>query len=90
MCGFWVAVQKPREQIADAEALLDITSTLASSIRSQGNKGLTPSDFVTAILRKFGQRDATDNGISCKDAFWKDLGAGVAHVFMRPPGCSTM
>ncbi|CAA7397981.1 unnamed protein product [Spirodela intermedia] len=83
-------VKKPREQIADAEALLNITSTLVTTIRSHGNDGLTPSDFVRAMLRKFGQQGGTGSEGACSHAFWKDVGSAVAHVFMRPPGCCTM
>ncbi|CAA6661604.1 unnamed protein product [Spirodela intermedia] len=74
--GISVAVKKPREQIADAEALLNITSTLVTTI--------------SAMLRKFGQQGGTGSEGACSHAFWKDVGSAVAHVFMRPPGCCTM
>ncbi|KAK6124621.1 hypothetical protein DH2020_041635 [Rehmannia glutinosa] len=48
-------VQKPREQVADAEALFDITNTLVSSVKAYNNEGVTPSDFVSCLLRDFGQ-----------------------------------
>jgi len=54
-------VQKPREQIADAEALLGIASTLVTSVRSQSSEGITPSDFITALLKKFGQQGSLDD-----------------------------
>ncbi|XP_078438998.1 nse4, component of Smc5/6 DNA repair complex [Wolffia australiana] len=83
-------VQKPREQIVDAEALLDIASTLATSIRSHGNDGLTPADFLNAVLRKFGEQDAISSAGACSHDFWKNLGLSVAPAFKNPFGCSTM
>uniref|UniRef100_A0A5B6YWL0 Non-structural maintenance of chromosomes element 4 n=1 Tax=Davidia involucrata TaxID=16924 RepID=A0A5B6YWL0_DAVIN len=47
-------VQKPREQVADAEALLDITNTLMTSVKAHSNEGITLSDFV--LFRDFGQQ----------------------------------
>ncbi|CAA2974441.1 non-structural maintenance of chromosomes element 4 homolog A-like isoform X2, partial [Olea europaea subsp. europaea] len=49
-------VTKPREQVADAEALFDITNTLVTSVKAYTNEGVTPSDFVTCLLRDFGQQ----------------------------------
>ncbi|KAJ4747918.1 Non-structural maintenance of chromosomes element 4-like protein A [Rhynchospora pubera] len=85
-------VQKPREQVADAEALLDIASTLVTSVRSHSSEGITPSDFVTALLEKFGQKNNPLNDeIECPIAFnWTDLGYNVSHVFMAGSGCCTM
>ncbi|RRT50700.1 hypothetical protein B296_00051565 [Ensete ventricosum] len=53
--------RRPREQVADAEALFDIVNTLLTSVRSQTSNGVTPSDFVTALLRNFGQQQAPRN-----------------------------
>ncbi|XP_010928436.1 non-structural maintenance of chromosomes element 4 homolog A [Elaeis guineensis] len=84
-------VQKPREQVADAEVLLDIASTLVTSIRSQSNDGVTPADFVTALLRNFGQRDGHVNVDSAlKMICWKEVGSAVSHIFLKVPGCCTM
>lgn len=80
-------VQKPREQVADAEALLDIANTLVTSVKSQINDGLTPSNFVTALLRNYGQHggDASLNTIS-----WADVGLSISDVLRMAPGCCTM
>lgn len=84
-------VKRPREQVADAETLLDITSTLATSVRSQNNEGVTPSDFVTAILNNFGnqqhslQVDNSQNMVS-----WENIGFSVSDIFKTVPGCCTM
>ncbi|XP_059646383.1 non-structural maintenance of chromosomes element 4 homolog A [Cornus florida] len=84
-------VQKPREQVADAEALLDITNTLVTSVKAHGNEGVTPSDFVSCLLRDFGQQGGVSStegaGISMQ---WKDIGLAVSHVLRRVPGCCTM
>jgi len=81
-------VQRPREQIADAEALLDIASTLVTSVRSQSSEGITPSDFITALLKKFGQRGNSEDEAALLR--WVDLGLSVSHAFRPVPGCCTM
>ncbi|CAN4109082.1 unnamed protein product [Withania somnifera] len=85
-------VQKPREQVADAEALLDITTTLVTTVKAHSNGGVSPSDFVSCLLRDFGHeggssRRTEEDGNSIN---WKDVGCAVSLVFMRPPGCCTM
>ncbi|KAF0935794.1 hypothetical protein E2562_035762 [Oryza meyeriana var. granulata] len=81
-------VQRPREQIADAEALLDIANTLVTSVRSQSSEGITPSDFVTAMLKKFGQSGGLDS--EAASLRWGDVGLSVSHVFRAAAGCCTM
>lgn len=92
-CFFdWFSVQKPREQVADAEALLDITSTLVSSVKAHGNEGITPSDLVNSLVRDFGRQggasSSTEDGNN--SVSWNDIGLAVSHVFRRAPGCTTM
>lgn len=82
-------VQKPREQVADAEALLDITNTLVSSVKAHGASGITPSNFVSFLCKEYGQQGNTIDG-SMSSTFWKDVGVAVSHVFKRAPGCYTM
>ncbi|XP_059463504.1 non-structural maintenance of chromosomes element 4 homolog A-like [Corylus avellana] len=85
-------VQKPREQVADAEALLDIANRLVSSVKTHNSEGITPSDFVTCLLRDFGQQSELGGSTegSRNTIFWKDIGVAVSHVFRRCPGCCTM
>ncbi|KAK7336639.1 hypothetical protein VNO77_17185 [Canavalia gladiata] len=86
-------VTKPREQVADAKALLDITKSLVMSVKSNVNGGLTPSDFVTHILENFGGQCGPSNGAedcSRNSIAWKDIGVAVSHVFRGASGCSTM
>ncbi|XP_074569644.1 non-structural maintenance of chromosomes element 4 homolog A-like [Curcuma longa] len=81
-------VQKPREQVADAKALLDIANTLVTSVKSQTNEGITPSDFINALLKKHGEEnggESTGNTIH-----WEYLGCNVAYIFRNASGCSTM
>lgn len=85
-------VQKPREQVADAEALFDITNTLVSSVKACRNEGMTPSDFVSCLLRDFGQQgvasSSQDGGRNLIN--WKEIGHMVSHIFPSAPGCCTM
>ncbi|KAB1226694.1 hypothetical protein CJ030_MR1G008457 [Morella rubra] len=85
-------VQKPREQVADAEALLDITDALLASVKAHNSEGINSADFVTCLLRDFGKQ-SRPSGIT-EDVrgtiFWKDIGLSVSHVFRRCPGCCTM
>ncbi|KAF6149336.1 hypothetical protein GIB67_016874 [Kingdonia uniflora] len=84
-------VQRPREQVADAEALLDIASALSSSVKSHTNGGITPSDFITSLLKDFGQQNggvSTENPQS--SIVWRDVGVAISHIFRKPPGFCTM
>ncbi|XP_030448013.2 non-structural maintenance of chromosomes element 4 homolog A isoform X1 [Syzygium oleosum] len=85
-------VQKPREQVADAEALLDIANTLVSSVKSYSSEGITPSDFVNCLLKDFGQpMGGLGNSENDRVPFnWKDLGVGVSPIFRNFRGCCTM
>ncbi|KAL3534186.1 hypothetical protein ACH5RR_002647 [Cinchona calisaya] len=85
-------VQKPREQVADAEALLDITNTLVTSVKAHSSEGLTPSDFVSCLLRDFAQQGGagTSSNVDSNSLRWKEIGLAVCHVFRSAPGCSTM
>ncbi|KAL3623345.1 hypothetical protein CASFOL_032161 [Castilleja foliolosa] len=69
-------VQNPQEQVADAEALFDITNTL----------------FVSCLLRDFGLGGGTSSSQDEATSLirWKDIGRTVSHVFKGAPGCLTM
>ncbi|XP_062178557.1 non-structural maintenance of chromosomes element 4 homolog B-like isoform X2 [Phragmites australis] len=83
-----ISVQRPREQIADAEALLDLAASLVTSVRSQSVLGITPSDFVAGLLKKFGKRWGANDEVASLN--WVDVGIATSHVFMAAPGCGTM
>lgn len=78
------AVEKPREQVADAEALLDLTRTLVGSVRSLANEGVTPSQFVSSLLIRYGQGQGQDS------IDWQKLGIAVSPIFLSVHGSSTM
>ncbi|XVE61248.1 hypothetical protein DITRI_Ditri06bG0024500 [Diplodiscus trichospermus] len=88
-------VQKPREQVADAEALLDITKTLVTSVRATNADGITVADFVNCLLRDFAKESrpgsfssSSQDGRTLVD--WKKIGVEVSYVFRSSPGCRTM
>ncbi|KAK4740796.1 hypothetical protein SAY87_024384 [Trapa incisa] len=87
-------VDKPREQVADAEALLDISNTLVTSVRSFSSEGATPLDFIAGLLKDFGHsRLLSGASISENDQIsvrWKDLGLSVSPIFQKGYGCCTM
>ncbi|CAI9097427.1 OLC1v1033855C1 [Oldenlandia corymbosa var. corymbosa] len=86
-------VEKPREQVADAEALLDITNTLASSVQAHTGDGLTPADFVSCLLRDFAQQGGPSTSsadVPRNSICWKEIGLKVSHFLRSAPGCSTM
>lgn len=90
---FFIAVKKPREQIADAEALLDLANSVVSSVKSQSaHGGVSPAEFVNALINGFGKTclriDADENTqVSMK---WNDLGFTVCSTVMVSCGCTTM
>jgi len=92
-CYIFIAVRKPREQIADAEALLDLTNSVVSSVKSQSaHGGVSPAEFVNALINGFGKTslriDADENTqVSMK---WKDLGFTVCSTVLVSCGCTTM
>lgn len=76
----YVPVKKPREQVADAEALLDFTRTLVGSVKSLVNEGITPSHFVSSLLKYYHQPSFN----------WQKLGLAVSPFFLTVNGSSTM
>nr|CAB3483449.1 unnamed protein product [Digitaria exilis] len=82
-------VQRPLEQLADGEALLDLADVLVSSAKEENRDGPTPAEFVTALLRNFSVKttplDDWDESFS-----WSSLGSAVSPLFMTATGCQTM
>lgn len=83
-------VQRPREQVADAEALLDIANSLVVSVKSHGNEGVTPSDFITSLLGNYGQQYGAGGESSNNLISWTDVGFAVSRMFRKASGCCTM
>uniref|UniRef100_A0A7N0ZZA7 Non-structural maintenance of chromosomes element 4 n=1 Tax=Kalanchoe fedtschenkoi TaxID=63787 RepID=A0A7N0ZZA7_KALFE len=83
-------VRKPREQVADAEALWGICSTLVSSVKSHSTGGITPNDFISGLVGIFGNqnRGLAENSPVSLD--WKGVGSAVSEVFKTNMGCCTM
>lgn len=85
-------VQKPREQVADAEALLDIANNLVICVKSQSSEGVSPSDFMTGLLSNFGRPGGsigtTEDRLN--SIGWKNLGLAVSHIFRKGYGCCTI
>ncbi|KAK8972514.1 hypothetical protein V6N11_081629 [Hibiscus sabdariffa] len=86
--GLHQHVQRPREQIADAEALLDITNTLLTSVKATNGDGITVTDFVNSLLTDFAKQSSRQDGRTLID--WKKIGVEVSHVSRISPGFCTM
>lgn len=84
-----LSVQRPLEQLADGKALLDLADVLVSSAKTENRDGPTPSEFVTALLRKFGETP-TPLVDSNKSFSWSSLSAAVSPLFRTATGCQTM
>jgi hypothetical protein len=76
-------VMRPREHVVDAEALVDLTHTLAESVKSQVNEGVTPSQFVSSLLKHYAHPPNTSID-------WNNLGIVVSPIFLTAHGSSTM
>lgn len=62
------------------------------SVKAYNNDGVTPSDFVSCLLRDFGQEGGQSNSQNELRSLicWEDIGQAVSHVFRSAPGCRTM
>ena len=74
------------EQIADAEALLDLANALVSSTKVENRDGLTPLEFVTALISKFVARASPF--VDSNELFsWTSLCCAILAQFMIVVGC---
>ncbi|KAJ7516458.1 hypothetical protein O6H91_22G058800 [Diphasiastrum complanatum] len=91
-------VERPREQIADAKALLDISSMLLDCIKFAQCDRVSPAEFVSDIISKFGMPDLRErsqvnleteqeNGFQID---WGAFGLQAASVLCEAPGICTM
>ncbi|KAL4334551.1 hypothetical protein GQ457_07G036900 [Hibiscus cannabinus] len=85
-------VSKPREQVADAEALLDLTNTLATSVKSISCEGISLADFVNCLIREFGKSDRSPETPENEQISidWKDIGMAVSPLLRTCNGICTM
>jgi non-structural maintenance of chromosomes element 4 len=61
---------------------------LVASVRSHSVLGITPSDFVNGVLKKFGKVREINDAVPSLN--WVDLGLAASNLFMAAPGCATM
>uniref|UniRef100_A0A803KLZ2 Non-structural maintenance of chromosomes element 4 n=1 Tax=Chenopodium quinoa TaxID=63459 RepID=A0A803KLZ2_CHEQI len=85
-----IHVSTTREQVTDAETLLDMANTLVTTARSYSKDGLTPSDFMTSLVRKFGVADGSKVEKDRASIKWDAIGVLVCPIFKNAQGCSTM
>ncbi|CDP17504.1 unnamed protein product [Coffea canephora] len=84
-------VVKPREQVADAQVMLNLTTTLLTSTESLGLGAFTPANFVSSLKRQFAEdSQRIQSGNSSNSISWKAIGRAAAHVFKQGIGCRTM
>ncbi|KAM0932376.1 putative non-structural maintenance of chromosome element 4, Nse4/EID family [Dioscorea sansibarensis] len=84
-------VQKPREQVADAVALLDIANKLVTSVRSRTDGELTPTVFLTSLIKNSGKRYGESHlGNIPNTKIWVDVGLMVAPILRISPAFQTM
>ncbi|PHU29519.1 hypothetical protein BC332_01612 [Capsicum chinense] len=77
-------VKKPREQVADAEALFDLTRTLVTSVRSHNTDGITPYMFISSLLRVYGLRSAKRHSRNANTLHWKKIRHVVSPILVVP------
>ncbi|CAI9106651.1 OLC1v1005854C1 [Oldenlandia corymbosa var. corymbosa] len=83
-------VVKPREQVSDAEVLLGLTNTLFNAAKSHGLGSITPSDFVTSLIKQFGVGNVGESENITNTLRWKDIGIAATPIFKKARGCLTM
>ncbi|XP_058214477.1 non-structural maintenance of chromosomes element 4 homolog A-like [Rhododendron vialii] len=85
-------VEKPREQVADGEALLDLAKIVKSSAKSYASGEVTPSDFISSLLRNYtktkGRQGTSEPALN--SIFLKEIGFAVSPIFKIFQGCCTM
>lgn len=81
---------KPREQITDAELLIDITSELLCvAKKAQTKGGMSAAEFVGAVIHSHGLPGSAD-GDSGQSLDWEALGLEASVILRYAPGMSTM
>lgn len=87
----YTEVSRPREQIADAEALLDITASLLASVKHmKGRYGRSATELVTSVIKNFGT-NAVAAGERIEPVIdWERLGHEACTIFSDAPGMTTM
>eukprot|EP00250_Pteridium_aquilinum_P035726 c9867_g1_i1 orf=317-1318(+) len=86
--GLYSAVRRPREQIADAEALYDITASLLASVKGQHCQ--SASQLVSCIIKNFGTDAVAADERNVPEMDWERLGHEACSIFSEAPGMTTM
>ncbi|CAN0899761.1 Non-structural maintenance of chromosomes element 4 homolog A [Linum grandiflorum] len=78
-------VQKPREQVADAQTLLSLTTTLLSSVKAHSrDDGVTVGEFVAQLRNAFQEsittRSADQENSPPISLSWKEIGLFVSPI----------
>ncbi|KAI3856886.1 hypothetical protein MKX03_036192 [Papaver bracteatum] len=74
----------PRQLVIDAKVLSDFACTLSLSIKTFRNK-TSPTDFITYMLHKYGEKNSSNQSISLK---WNEIGKDVCDIFGHVSLCS--
>ncbi|CAH9134647.1 unnamed protein product [Cuscuta epithymum] len=84
--GLFQYVTRPREQVADAETVLGLTSSLVDSVKSHLKGNVTPSGFVYHLLKHYGRRGGRGKNAG-PILRWEE----IALPFLKDgSGCKTM
>ncbi|PHT45174.1 hypothetical protein CQW23_14332 [Capsicum baccatum] len=91
-------VKRPREQVADAEALLCLTNTVVESLQLRPSYSISPSVFISWLLKGYSIRKRRSKnttecliiGKSQNTVNWEKIGAHTSLVFMECKGCKTI
>jgi len=89
-------VQRPHEQVVDADTLFDLTSTLLTTINiSQNNDGATLIDFISSdILRNYSEKAYGSRSLEGNDdqtqISWINIGPLATSIFQDTIGFFTM
>ncbi|CAA6672312.1 unnamed protein product [Spirodela intermedia] len=82
--GLHERAQKPRDQVADAEALLTIADRLCSSLKSiQEPQSVLPSTFISCLLQRH-------KGSCGETISWVNMGLAASQIIGKAPGIQTM
>ena len=91
MFSFFLTVSRPREQIADAEALLDISEAFLNIVKeSRRGVSIKASDLVSSLIQKYREHSNVGENEEIIQLDWGALGLEATAIFNDAPGMSTM
>ena len=84
-------MSRPREQIADAEALLDISEAFLNIVKESRKGGsIKASDLVSSVIQKYREPSSVGENEDIIQLDWGALGLEATAIFNDAPGMSTM